>query len=95
MKTFVIILLALVAATGSGFGQNLIAVQNGGEPTFFTELDSAIVNTQNGDTLYLPSGIFKLNQTIDKTLHIIGNGYHPDISTAPGLTYTAYPQQAS
>jgi len=87
MKTLVIILLALVAATGSGFAQNLIAVQNGGEPTFYADLDAAIVNAQNGDTLYLPSGIFKLNQTIDKTLHIIGNGYHPDISTAPGLTY--------
>ncbi len=78
MKTLVIILLALVAATGSGFTQNLIAVQNGGEPKFYTELDLAITNAQNGDTVYLPGGTFSLTVTIDKRLHIIGVGFNPD-----------------
>jgi len=78
MKTLIILLLALVAATGSGFAQNLIAVQNGGEPKFYTELDLAITNAQNGDTVYLPGGTFSLTVTIDKRLHIIGVGFNPD-----------------
>jgi hypothetical protein len=87
MKTFVFILLALVAVTGSGFGQNLIAVQNGGEPKFFVSLDEAVTNSLNGDTLFLSGGIYALTQTIDKTLHIVGNGYHPDSTVVKGVTY--------
>jgi hypothetical protein len=78
MKTLVIILFALVAATGSGFAQNLIAVQNGGEPKFYSKLDSAIVFAVDSDTLYLPGGNFALNTDIGKRLHIIGVGHHPD-----------------
>jgi len=78
MKTLVIILLALVAATGSGFGQNLIAVQNGGTPRFYTKLDSAITFAQNDDTLYIPGGTFSLSVPIDKRLHIIGVGHNID-----------------
>ena len=58
MKTLVIILFVLVAAIGSGFSQNLIAVQNGGEPKFYKSLDEAVTNCVNGDTLYLPGGSF-------------------------------------
>jgi hypothetical protein len=87
MKTLVIILLALVAATGSGFAQDLIAVQNGGEPKFFVSLDEAVTNSLNGDTLFLSGGIYAITQTINKTLHIIGNGYHPDSTVAKGVTY--------
>jgi hypothetical protein len=86
MKTLVIIILALVAATGSGFGQNLIAVQNGGEPKFFVSLDEAVTNSVNGDTLFLSGGIYAITQTIDKTLHIVGNGYHPDSTVTKGVT---------
>jgi hypothetical protein len=89
MKTLVIILLALVAATGSGFGQNLIAVQNGGTPSFYASLDSAIVNAQNGDTIYLPGMVYSYANssiTIDKELHLVGTGHYPNSSSATGIT---------
>jgi len=81
MKTFVILLLALVAATGSGFAQNLIAVQNGGEPKFYQQVDDAIVNAQDGDTIYIPGGSWNISQQINKRLHLVGVGYRPDSYT--------------
>ncbi len=85
MKTFVIILLALVAATGSGFGQNLIAVQSGENASFYTNLDSALFYAKNGDDIYLPGGYIKANSTtlkIDKAVNIIGVGYNPNTNAA-------------
>jgi hypothetical protein len=96
MKTLVIFLLALVAATGSGFGQNLIAVQNGGEPKFYQQVDDAIVNAQDGDTIYIPGGSWKVSQPINKTLHIIGVGHNPafiQVGVYTYLTGTIYLQQ--
>jgi hypothetical protein len=84
MKTLLILLLALVAATGSSFAQNVIAVQNGGTPSFYTTLDSAILNAHNGDTLFLPGGIFPLTVAVDKRLHIIGVGYSRELNMATG-----------
>ncbi len=82
MKTFVIILLALVAATGNGFSQNLIAVQNGGEPKFYQQVDDAIVNAQDGDTIYIPGGNWNISQQINKRLHLVGVGHNPDATSA-------------
>lgn len=65
--------------------QNLITVQNGGEPTFYTKLDSAVIHAQNGDTLYLSGGPFSVNGgtlTINKELHIVGAGHNPIESEA-------------
>jgi hypothetical protein len=80
MKTFVFILLALLAATGSGFAQNLITVQSADNATFYTNLDTALFYAKNGDDIYLPGGYIKANATtlkIDKTVNIIGVGYNP------------------
>ncbi len=90
MKTLVIILLALVAATGSGFGQNLIAVQNGGTPRFYSILQDAIANAQNKDTIYIPGGVYSFTYgaiTINKELHLIGPGHYPDSSAATGIAH--------
>ena len=64
--------------------QNLIAMQNGGSPSFFTKLDSAVSHAQDGDTLYLPGGYYYLasNLDISKRLHIVGVGHNPDSSLA-------------
>jgi len=86
MKTLIILLLALVAATGSGFAQNVIAVQNGGTPSFYTTLDSAILNAHNGDTLFLPGGTFTISVAVDKCLHIIGVGYSRELNMATDRT---------
>jgi hypothetical protein len=86
MKTLVILLLALVAATGSGFSQNFIAVQNGGTASFYTTLDSAILNAHNGDTLYLPGGTLTISVAVDKRLHLIGVGYSRELNMATDRT---------
>jgi len=86
MKTLVIILFALVAATGSGFAQNLIAVQNGGEPKFYQQVDDAIGNSQDGDTIYIPGGSWYINSPINKRLHIFGVGHHPKETLATART---------
>ncbi|MEO0900259.1 MAG: hypothetical protein AAFY71_27870 [Bacteroidota bacterium] len=81
MKSLFIIILAIFTFSSS-YGQNLIAVQNGGTPSFYTNLDSAITFANSGDTLYLPGVIFTGNITIEKQIHIIGVGHNPDSSKA-------------
>lgn len=66
--------------------QSLIAVQNNNPPLFFTNLDSAIVHAQSGDTLFLPGGNFPIYTNIDKCLHIIGVGHNPDSTLATNPT---------
>ncbi len=66
--------------------QNLIAVQNGGEPTFYQQVDDAIVNAQNGDTIYIPGGTWDNSQPINKRLHLVGVGHNPDATTATFAT---------
>lgn len=90
MKKLVIILLTLVAATGSSFGQNLIAVQNGGEPTFYQQVDDVIVNAQDGDTIYIPGGTWVVTKPITKRLHLAGVGHNPDATDATFATTLAH-----
>jgi len=68
--------------------QNLIAVQNGGNPSFYTKLDSALVHAQNGDTIYIPGGYYSCSiVNLSKQLHIIGVGHNPDSTTATVSTH--------
>ncbi|MBK8482800.1 MAG: hypothetical protein IPL31_00195 [Saprospiraceae bacterium] len=68
-------------------GQNLIAVQNGSSFTrIFTNLDSAIINSNDKDTLYIPGGNYNLNVPITKELHIIGSGFNLDTSNFEPIT---------
>ena len=87
MKKFIIFLLALVAATGSSFGQKLIAVQNENNASFYRTVDEAIENAVSGDYLYLPGGSFTISKPINKTLHIYGVGHNPDSCAATGITH--------
>ena len=85
MKTLVILLLGLVAATGSSFAQNLITLQSGENATFYTNLDTALFYAKNGDDIYLPGGYIKANSEtlkIDKAVNIIGVGYNPYTNSA-------------
>ena len=70
---------------GNGKGQNLIAVQNGGMPTFFTTLQIAVESAQSGDTIYLPGGSFEAIN-IGKKLHLVGVGHNPDSSKVTART---------
>lgn len=73
----VLLFTLLITATALN-AQSLIAVQNGGTPKFYEQLTEAINNSNDGDTLYIPGGSFSLSIAIDKRLHLIGVGYHPD-----------------
>jgi hypothetical protein len=86
--TSLIIILLLFA--GQTEAQNLIAVQNGGAPTFYTKLDTAIVHASDGDTLYLSGGAYSLTcdvYSINKRIHIVGAGFRPDTSFVTSLTF--------
>ncbi|NVN97080.1 hypothetical protein HXX01_02495 [Candidatus Nomurabacteria bacterium] len=64
------------------YSQTLIAVQNGGTTSFYQQVDDAILNSQDGDTIYIPGGTWSLSRLINKRLHIVGVGYHPDSTNA-------------
>jgi hypothetical protein len=89
MKTLIILLLALVAVTGNGFAQNLIAVQNAGTPSFFLKIAEAIESALDGDTIYLPGGSFG-DCTINKRIHMVGVGHDPDSTEATLITFIPY-----
>ena len=87
MKRIYLILI-LITAVYTAKAQNLIAVQHSGSiPAFYTSLDDAVTNAQNGDTIYLPGGAFTFSSgIINKELHIIGVGHNPDSTFATGMT---------
>lgn len=88
MKTIIIPFLLAFALLycGNSQAQTTIAVQGESGSTFFASLDSAIVKAQAGDYIYLPGGNFNITKPIDKKLHIVGVGHHPDSCLATGIT---------
>ena len=83
MKKLSIIITAVMSLLWhESNSQNLIAVQNGGAPAFFQQVDSAIVHSQNGDTIFIPGGRWNISKPINKRLHIIGVGHNPDSTNA-------------
>lgn len=81
-------LFLLLFTSISTIAQNLIAVQNGGVPAFYTTMDAAIFNAVNGDTLFLPGGIIQAtgNIRLVKSIHIVGVGYDADSNIVTGNT---------
>ena len=77
-----IIALALISllflVANQAIAQNLIAVQNGNTPKFYVQVDDALTNALDGDTIYIPGGIWPITKTIAKRLHLVGVGHHPD-----------------
>ncbi|MBK7384911.1 MAG: hypothetical protein IPI81_16485 [Flavobacteriales bacterium] len=85
--------LTIIAALGllvSGAQAQLprIVVQGSGAPQAFTDFAAAVSAAQSGDFIYLSGGSFTYPATllIDKTLHIIGAGIHPDSTLVTGVT---------
>jgi hypothetical protein len=85
MNSFILILLSFVLAINIVEAQNIFAVQNGNNPMFYSNLDTAIIKAQSGDTIFLPGGSYSIKTPIDKELHIIGTGFFPDstLATSP------------
>ncbi len=83
MKSIIsIFVFVLSMVSFKAISQNLIAVQNGNTPSFYQQVDSAIVHSQNGDTIFVPGGTWNISQQINKRIHFIGVGHNPDSTTA-------------
>jgi hypothetical protein len=82
MKTLTITAILLFTHLIIIRAQNPISVQNGGVPSFYLQVDSAIIHSQDGDTIYIPGGNWYINQWITKRLYIIGVGHNPDSTQA-------------
>ena len=85
MKCLYSILILTLLIQSNLKAQNLIAVQNGGAPAFYTVLQTAVDNAQSGDTIYIPGGIFD-DITVNKKLNLIGAGSHPDSANVTSRT---------
>ncbi len=75
---FITLLCVFVILFSQAKAQSLIAVQNGSAPKFFQQVDDAITNSTDGDTIYIPGGSWNIGVPINKRLHLIGVGHHPD-----------------
>lgn len=87
--TTLVLISLMVLINKQAIAQNLIAVQNGGTPRFYSILQDAIITAQNKDTIYIPGGAYSFNNnsiTINKELHLIGTGHSPDSIAATGIT---------
>jgi len=93
MKTRVLsfcIGLGLLAASAEAQLQRIV-LQGAGAPQVYTDLAAAVAAAQSGDKLYLSGGNFAVtgDLVLDKTLHFIGAGVHPDSTNVTGLTAIA------
>jgi hypothetical protein len=90
MRTLFIFLVLTIAGSQLS-AQNLICVQSGNNASFYTDIQDAIDNAQNGDYVYVPGGVIPTNNqfgnvTINKAIHLVGAGSHPDSTVATGLS---------
>lgn len=85
-------LTSFVAASGIALSLSAqlprIVVQGSGTPQVFTDFEAAVTAAQPNDVLYLSGGTFGFTGgfTIDKPLHLIGAGIHPDSSSVTATT---------
>jgi hypothetical protein len=68
-------------------GQRAITVQSGINAKSYTTIDSALAHAIDGDHIYIPGGVYQVNNmTIDKSVFIFGAGHYPDSTVATGAT---------
>jgi len=79
--------LILFAGTAEAQLQRIV-VQGTGAPQVFTDINAAIAAAQPGDKLYFSGGLFTsaTDIIVDKQLHLIGAGIHPDSSAVTATT---------
>lgn len=78
-----------ILLSGSAHAQlSRIVVQGSGSPQVFTDFAEAVTAAQPNDVLYLSGGGFSVTGgfAIDKPLHLIGAGIHPDSSSVTATT---------
>ncbi len=77
----------MLAASGMAQNQRIV-LQGTSGPTVHTDLATALSSAQAGDKLFLSGGSFNVtgDLVIDKRLHFIGAGIHPDSSSVTATT---------
>lgn len=79
--------ISLLAGTAEAQLQRIV-LQGAGAPQVFTDINAALIAAQPNDRLYFSGGTFHGADgiTVDKPLHFIGAGIHPDSSNVTGST---------
>ncbi len=90
MKTRIsIFLLGTGLLAGTALAQlPRIVVEGAGTPQVFTQFADAVAAAQPNDKIYISGGTFTYPASlqIDKPLHVIGAGIHPDSTQVTGVT---------
>jgi len=67
--------------------QKKVTLQSGNNASFYSTIDSAILNAVNGDIIYIPGGSYVIpSLVINKGVQIFGAGHYPDSTSATGQT---------
>jgi len=85
-KLSVMVCAVLAACSNSGTAQNLVALQHGSTASFYTTIDAAVAAAATGDFIYIPGGVWNINNQIHVGVNFVGVGYNPDSSSATGTT---------
>lgn len=82
--------IGLFAGTASAQVPRIL-LQGSGDPQVFTDVSDALAAAQPNDKLYFSGGTFlaATGLVIDKPLHFVGAGIHPDSSSTTGTTTLA------
>ncbi len=91
---FILICASLFCFANTAEAQGVYLLQNGSKVLAFKTASEVMTNLEDGDTLYLPPKMLTGNTSnsssgkweIDKRVHIVGAGYHPDSARATGIT---------
>jgi hypothetical protein len=87
-RIFTLITGAILLADNTHAQLQRIVLQGSGSPQVFTDINAALTAAQPNDKLYFSGGAFSSAATviIDKPLHFIGAGIHPDSTSVTGVT---------
>lgn len=89
MKTRIALFVGLGLFAGSAFSQlPRIVVEGNGAPQVFAQFADAVAAAQPNDKIYISGGTFTYPASlqIDKPLHVMGAGIHPDSTQVTGVT---------
>lgn len=88
MKKIISILsILLICSSINLMAQKKVTLQSGNNASFYSTIDSAILNAVNGDIIYIPGGSYVIpSLVINKGVQIFGAGHYPDSTSATGQT---------
>ena len=86
MKRITILFLIATYCVFNLYSQKVMVLQNGAKTYYSSKIADIQTNLLSGDTLYIPGMVIIESLSFDKTVHIIGAGYHPDSAIVTGNT---------